>query len=113
MARRMLMAVVAVVCLGALAYAQVAREGNLPSDDPLNVGGTYEASFCAAESFMPSGVSTNNFYMRVTARFTRGWLEAEIAPRLKTNTTTLDGPAPRLRLNEAQFCWVQVAEASK
>lgn len=106
MIKRVVVALVAVVCLGALAYAQVAREGSLSSDDAVNVGGTYLASFCADRTTMP-GASANNFYMHVTAKFMRGWLEADVSAFLVANTDTLQAPT-RLRLNDAKLCYVQV-----
>lgn len=113
MIERVVVACVAVVCLGALAYAQVAREGTLETNDPVNVGGTYQASFCADKTFLPSSASANYFYMRVTARFNRGWWEADVSPRLKPKSIALDAPATKLWINEAQLCWLQVAEALK
>ena len=109
MLNRMLMAFAVVVCIASVGYAQIAREGIRPTDDAVNTGGTYESSFCADRVWLPvsDGATANHFFLHVTDRLNRGWFEAEVSGSLQPGTDVLLKPT-RLRINEAQLCYVKV-----
>lgn len=92
---------------GVVLSAQLAREGKYATDDAVNEGGTYRASFCGG-SGVGEWASANGFSMHVTHKLLRGWFEAEVSMSHDPKTGALQAPTETLRLNDARLCYVKV-----
>jgi hypothetical protein len=96
-----------VAAAGIGAMAQTAREGRFPSNDAVNEGGTYNASFCADKVWLPSAAYGTGFYMHVTKRLNGGWFEAEVGILPYPAGSKMTAPVETIRINQTNLCYVK------
>lgn len=89
-------------------FGQSSREGIRNSYDPVNEGGTYQASLCAQGAWLPSAAYANNFYMHATTKKSGDWFEVEVSAQLDEASQRLKAPIEPIRLNTSRLCYVKV-----
>ena len=79
--KRVAMILAVILAGGAGAYATTVSMQERPSNEPVQIGVMYQASFCNSRDtpLMDLGLGVSPIYIRVTRELNRGWIEAQYA----------------------------------
>jgi len=105
--KRLAMILAVIFAAGAGAYATTQSIQERPSNEPVQVGAVYLASFCGPMIYQGTNPT---FYMRINRELSRGWFEVDWSSYqqgLEPNPSIGARQPDRMRVNLNSLCFVK------